>query len=90
MERELELLEEAFAEGRMDQAVSVANHLVGLGPEGEHIANVSFARIEAARGNLDGAIEQLSALTARFPDDPLPLGHLAATLHLAGDEEKAL
>lgn len=82
-------LEEHLRKGRLDQAASLALHLLSL-DEGDIRARVALARIDAARGLFDRAFQSLSELVSVFPRAPEPLAYLAVLADQKGDTERAL
>jgi tetratricopeptide (TPR) repeat protein len=82
------LLEDHLAGGRLDQAESVARHLLQKDAE-DLVARSGLARIEAARGRVDDARAELETLMAENPHAPEPAGYLAVLAEAAGNHEEA-
>jgi tetratricopeptide (TPR) repeat protein len=89
MTPEHQLLEQHLADGNLDRAESVARHLLSIEPE-DVLAHVGLARLDAARGMVEGAMAQLRELVVENPRTPEPLAYLAVLTEHAGDHDKAL
>jgi tetratricopeptide (TPR) repeat protein len=83
------LLDQHLAEGNLDQAESVARHILSADPE-DVVARVGLARVDAARGEFDYAMTELKALVSENPREPEPLAYLGVLTSMAGDQAQAL
>jgi tetratricopeptide (TPR) repeat protein len=84
-----EVMEEHLQKGRLDPAEAMARILLEQNPaDGE--AHTAFARICAARGQLDDAITRLEHLLGQDPKQPLPLAYLALFWARKGDSKRGL
>jgi tetratricopeptide (TPR) repeat protein len=84
-----EVMEEHLQKGRLDPAEAMSRILLDQNP-GDSEAHVAFARICAARGQLDDAITRLEHLLAQDAQQPNPLAYLAVFWGLKGDDKRAL
>src|SRR5262245_12154481 len=67
----------------------MARHMLEANNE-DPLAHVAWARISAARGNLDDGIKRLERLLAGNPKQPDALAWLAVLWADKGDQERAL
>ena len=82
------VLEEHLANGRLEQAESVAKHILGRDPD-DLYAKVGVARVQALSGEVSLAISNLRMLINANPRHPGPLSYLAWATELSGDIEGA-
>ena len=83
------VLEEHLQAGKLDPAEAMARHLLEQNPE-DGVAHVAYARISAARGQIDDGIKRLERLLAGKPKQPEALAYLAVFWGDKGDMERAL
>lgn len=83
-----QLLEDHLQAGRLDQAESVAHHLLARRPS-DVGARVALARLAAARGDMDAAGRALADLVAENPNEGEPLAFLAVLKEQRGDRAEA-
>jgi tetratricopeptide (TPR) repeat protein len=84
-----QVLEDHLQNGRLDPAEAMARHMLEANNE-DALAHVAWARISAARGNLDDGIKRLERLLAGNPKQPDALAWLAVLWNDKGDQERAL
>jgi tetratricopeptide (TPR) repeat protein len=83
------LLEGHLNAGRLDQAESVARHILGREPD-DMTAHCALARLTAMHGQTARAIELLEDLVAGAPRDPLPMAWLAIVVSDQGELGRGL
>ncbi|HEY4222068.1 MAG TPA: tetratricopeptide repeat protein [Myxococcota bacterium] len=84
-----QVLEEHLQSGRLDPAEAMARHMLEANTD-DALAHVAWARISAARGNVDDGIKRLERLLAGNPKQPDALAWLAVLWNDKGDPERAL
>ena len=84
-----DVLEEHLQAGRLDPAEAMARHLLEQDP-GNGAAHTAYARISAARGQVDDGVLRLERLLAGNPRQPDALAWLSVFWLKKGDPERAL
>ena len=82
------LVEQHLSAGRLDQAESIARHSLSLNPSDVY-AGVALARVDAARGYVQRAIESLERMRKKHPKEPEPLAFVAHFEEARGNVERA-
>lgn len=88
MRENYKLLEDHIATGRLDQAESMARHILDIEPE-DLFAQVGLLRLKAAHGQLEEAMQEMEALVEQFPRKWGPLAYLAVFHHTKGNDATA-
>ncbi|MCP4502340.1 MAG: hypothetical protein GY822_20485 [Deltaproteobacteria bacterium] len=83
------LVEQHLANSRLDQAESIARHAIAINAADVN-AHVVLARVDAARGYVERAIESLEDLRKKYKTEPEPLAFVAHFEAARGNWERAI